>query len=120
MATKLRVVTSEPTAPKPARKLGEHGTLLWKSIMAEYEIADAGGLEMLTLACQQLDSAESLRAQIEEDGVMVKGKNALREHPCLRHELHARAFVARTLQRLGLDVEAIKPQGRPPGSFRRG
>jgi hypothetical protein len=37
----------------------------------------------------------------------------MKEHPLLKHELAARAFVCRTLQRLGLDVEAIKPPGRP-------
>jgi hypothetical protein len=37
----------------------------------------------------------------------------MREHPGLKHELAARSFVVRTLARLGLDVEAIKPVGRP-------
>jgi hypothetical protein len=35
----------------------------------------------------------------------------------LREELAGRAFVARTLERLGLNVEAIKPMGRPPHAF---
>jgi len=33
--------------------------------MSEYQIEDAGGIEMLTAACQQLDRAESLREQID-------------------------------------------------------
>jgi hypothetical protein len=31
--------------------------------MAEYEITDSGGLEMLLQACQALDRAESLREE---------------------------------------------------------
>jgi len=41
----------------------------------------------------------------------------LREHPGLKHELAARSFVVRTLARLGLDVEAIKPVGRPAARY---
>lgn len=116
---KLRVISNEPNA-KPARKLGASGTLLWKSIMAEYEIADAGGQQMLTLACQQLDRAEACREQIDRDGEVVHTKHGPKEHPLLKQELQSRSFVVRTLQRLGLDVEAIKPAGRPPGTFKRG
>ena len=89
-------------------------TTLWRAIMSEYQIEDAGGLEMLTQACQELDRAESLREQIDADGDIVRSKAGLREHPGLKHELAARAFVIRTLARLGLDSEAIKPIGRPP------
>jgi hypothetical protein len=70
--------------------------------MSEYEIADSGGIEMLTSACQQLDRAESLREAIDQDGEILRSKAGLREHPGLRHELAARAFVVRTLARLGL------------------
>jgi hypothetical protein len=112
MPTKLHVIEGR-TGNKPIRKLGKPGTGLWRSVVDEYDISDAGGLEMLSLACQQLDRAEACRAAIDRDGEMIRGKNGMREHPLLRHELAARAFVTRTLQRLGLNVEAIKPVGRP-------
>jgi hypothetical protein len=57
------------------------------------------------------------RDAIDRDGELIRGKAGAKEHPLLKHELAARAFVCRTLQRLGLDVEAIKPQGRPPGTW---
>ena len=50
MAAKSSVVAA--TGTKPARTLGNHGTILWRAIMAEYQIDDAGGVEMLTAACQ--------------------------------------------------------------------
>jgi hypothetical protein len=34
----------------------------------------------------------------------------------LRAELANRAFVVRSLARLGLDVEPVRPMGRPPGA----
>jgi hypothetical protein len=37
-------------------------------------------------------------------------------HPALRDELALRAFITRTLQRLGLDVEPVRAGvGRPGG-----
>jgi hypothetical protein len=110
MPTKLRVIDGQPRE-KPTRKLGKHGAVLWRNILDEFDIHDAGGLEMLALACQQLDRAEDCRETIDRDGALIRSKNGPREHPLLRHELAARAFVARTLQRLGVNVEAIKPVG---------
>jgi hypothetical protein len=116
MPTKLRVIGGQ-TSGKPIRKLGKHGANLWRNIRNEFEINDAGGLQMLWLACQQLDRAESCRETIDRDGELIRGKSGPREHPLLRHELAARAFVVRTLQRLGVNVEAIKPVGRPTGGI---
>jgi len=114
VTTKLHAVPTTPqTGIKPARKLGAHGAALWRTVMSGYEIVDAGGVEMLTAACQSLDRAESLREQIDADGEIIRSKSGMREHPGLRHELAARAFTCRTLQRLGLDVEAVRTIGRP-------
>jgi hypothetical protein len=112
MPTKLRVIDGQRDG-NPPRKLGKHGGNLWRAVMTEYQIADAGGLEMLASASQALDRAERCRDAIDHDGEIIRGKNGMREHPLLRHELAARAFVVRTLHKLGLDLEAIKPNGRP-------
>jgi len=88
-----------PAVVKPPRKLGEHGAALWKSITVEYHIDSAGVVEQLAQACQALDRAEACAAQIAKDGVMFED----RDHPLIKHELAARAFVNRTLQRLGLE-----------------
>ena len=75
MAAKLSVVAA--TGTKPARTLGNHGTILWRAIMAEYQIDDAGG--------------------VDRDGDIIRTKAGPRDHPGLKHELAARAFVVRTL-----------------------
>jgi hypothetical protein len=114
--THLKVVKIRPaTGNKPPRALGNHGMSLWNRITSEYAIEDAAGREMLTLGCQALDRAESLRALIDRDGEVTVTRNGFaKEHPALRAELASRAFVAKMLLRLGLDVEPMRPgPGRP-------
>ena len=114
----LKVVTlSTPTGPQPPRKLGEHGLTLWKTIMAEYGVEDSGGVEILLQVCTALDRAEAQRAIIDEDGESVTIKGVPRAHPLLREELANRAFICRGLQRLGLNIETVKPVGRPAKGF---
>jgi hypothetical protein len=111
---RLSVIGPEATNIQPPRKLGPYGTALWNRIQAEFAIADAGGLELLCLAAQSLDRAESLTAAIEQDGAVVLSRGGVpRANPACRDELAARAFVAKTLERLGVTLEPIKPMGRP-------
>ena len=107
-------MVDNPSA-SPPRHLGKHGLNLWRTIMAEYQIDDSGGGEMLAQACAALDRAEECAAAIGAKGVIILTEHGPKDHPALKHELQNRAFVVRTLSRLGLDVEAIKPIGRPPG-----
>jgi hypothetical protein len=82
--------------------------------MSEYQMEDCGGLEMLAQACQALDRAEGLRGEIERDGEVLRLGDTIKDHPALKHELANRAFVVRTLVRLGLNFEPVRPSvGRP-------
>ena len=57
---------------------------------------------------------ETLRSEIERDGEVLRLQGTVRDHPALKHELANRAFVVRTLVRLGLNFEPVKPSvGRP-------
>ena len=82
-----------------------------------YHVEDVGGIELLAQACAAADRAESLAEKISEDGETVRGKNGIRAHPCLKDELAARSFVCRTLARLGITTESVKPMGRPSSGF---
>jgi hypothetical protein len=109
------VEPTDATAPAPPRRLGKHGLSLWHRVLGEYEVSDAGGLELLCLAAEAIDRAEGLRAEIERDGAFIRARGSVRDHPGLKHELSNRAFAARTLARLGLDVEPLRASGgRPP------
>jgi hypothetical protein len=96
--------------------LGQAGTNLWSRIVEQYDLSDAGGVELLTLACQCLERAEALRAQIDTDGEIQYVKNVPKAHPAIRDEINCRKFIAASLSRLGLAVEvpAQRPVGRPP------
>ena len=115
MAKKSTFTLVQPpsSSPAPPRKLDAHGLALWNRVNSEYNIADAGGVELLAQACTALDRAEALAACVSRDGVMVYGKLGPKAHPGLKEELACRAFICRTLQRLGLNLETIKPPGRP-------
>jgi hypothetical protein len=53
--------------------------------------------------------------QIDKDGEILRAKGTVREHPLLKAEIACRAFVVRTLGRLGLDLEPVRAgPGRPP------
>ena len=112
--TPLTLVGPDATIRQPPRALGQHGLRLWQTVLGAYAIDDVGGIELLCLACQALDRAESCREAIDRDGEAIHYRGTLRANPLLRDELANRAFVVRTLDRLGINTEAIKPAGKPP------
>ncbi|TPM11524.1 hypothetical protein FJ960_01920 [Mesorhizobium sp. B2-3-11] len=122
MAKNLKLVANNPsTTQAPPRPLGEHGIALWQSVLGQYGIEDAAGVEFLTTACQALDRAEALKAQIDADGAVIRTKAGLKDHPGLKHEIAARSLCIRTLARLGLDLEPLRSgPGRPTGGGYRG
>jgi hypothetical protein len=111
----LTIVGSTSTGIQPPRKLGKHGMMLWTGIQREFRVDDRGGVELLSQACAAADRAEALAACVARDGETIKTRTGLRIHPAVREELACRAFVCRTLERLGVNVEAIKKPGRPGG-----
>jgi hypothetical protein len=96
--------------------LGKAGANLWRSIMSEYDIADSGGRAILHEACAAADRAAECAACIARDGPMVRTPNGPKDHPLMKHELAARAFIVRALHRLGLDVEPVRPSAGRPGN----
>ena len=73
----------------------------------------SGRVEILCLAAQALDRAESLSAAILEEGQTIRNRAGVRAHPLLRDEVANRALIARLLSKLGINVEPVKPVGRP-------
>lgn len=109
----LTLVGPGTTTPAPPRALGTAGLALWQRVQTEYLIRDAGGVEVLCLACQALDRAESLSEAIAEDGQTIRTRTGARAHPTLRDEIANRALVARLLSKLGITTEPVKTPGRP-------
>ena len=109
----LTLVGPTSTEISPPRELGRHGMALWRSVQHAYRIDDVGGIELLAQACAAADRVEALAERISADGEVVNTRAGPKAHPALRDELAGRAFIVRTLERLGLNVETIKPMGRP-------
>jgi hypothetical protein len=102
---------------KPPRPLGKHGEALWHSIQSEYHVSDSGGVELLAQVCAALDRAEQLAAEIAKDGAVIcTAKGETKTHPGVKEELALRAFIGRTITRLGVDVvESKRGPSRPTG-----
>jgi hypothetical protein len=91
---------------------------LWRDVTAAYEFGDRASYEALFQAACAAERAEACRKQIDQDGELIRTKAGVREHPLLKAEIAARAFVVRTLGRLGLDLEPVRPgPGRPPAQW---
>jgi hypothetical protein len=74
-----------------------------------------GGRELLLQCCLAKDRLERLAAQINADGEVIRTRGGgLKAHPALRDELATRGFIVRTLGKLGISLEIVKPVGRPP------
>jgi hypothetical protein len=113
---KLTLVLPDAIGIEPPFILGEPGRSLWDRVQAEYAVSDAGGVEMLAQACAGADLAAQLNEEIQRDGPTVRGRNGVRTHPAVKDVIAARAFVVRTLIKLGIAYEPTKPGvGRPPG-----
>ena len=113
----LALVTPGTTGASPPRSLGQHGRSLWDRIMSEYDVADSGGIEMLAQACAGADLAETLCAEIERDGAVIRQRGAVRAHPAIKDLVACRSFVVRTLIKLGLNFEPVRPAVGRPGKF---
>ena len=102
------------TVIEPPKTLGPAGSRLWRAILTQYDIRDAGGLAILEDACAARDSANGSAEIIAAEGRMIRTQNGRREHPLIKLEIAARALTAKLLQRLGLDVEPVRSGvGRP-------
>ena len=112
--TKLKLIDDLPSG-KPTRQLGVHGLRLWTDVLGEFVISDSAGLEMLEQCCSAVDRAEARRESIDLDGECLRSSGGIRVNPLLGAELQTRAFICRTLDRLGCGSEFLKVPGRPPG-----
>src|SRR5215208_3542261 len=81
--------SSDLSSPPPS--LGEVGRDLWRRIVTDYRIEEAGGIEMLAQACAAADRAATCAKHIRAEGEIVNTRSGPREHPLLKTELANRA-----------------------------
>jgi hypothetical protein len=91
---------------------------MWDAVQREFGIEDAAGRELLVQAAGALDLIETLGEAIARDGAIVYGRTGVpKAHPAVKDQIAARAFLVRTLEKLGVTSENIKSVGRPPNAY---
>jgi len=105
--------------PQPPKHLGEAGATLWRGLVSEYGIADAGGLKLVQTACECADRMAAAQAAIAKDGTFVRDRyGQVKVHPAAALEKDARGGLLAALKLLNLDLEPLRDApGRPPGSI---
>jgi hypothetical protein len=107
-------LVAETDRLNPPAGLGEAGRALWIKVQREYVIDDIGGRAVLEQVCGAADRIETIKQAIAEDGPVLRSRSGgLKGHPCLQAELQNRALVIRGLEKLGLNVEPIRPHRHP-------
>ena len=82
---------------------------LFKTLTAEWNIADEVGRLLLTSACQCYDEANAAAATIKSEGLYVKDRFAqLRLHPAAKRQKESRAHMLQCLKQLGLDLASLE------------
>jgi hypothetical protein len=110
----LTLMEPDGTGKQPRATLGPHGRKLWQKMSASVSSRDEAAKEALRQVCIATDRLAMIEKAIAHDGPTVTGRyGQLCEHPLLRLELSLRAFITRSLARLG---EERRPVGRPPSA----
>jgi P27 family predicted phage terminase small subunit len=104
--------------PEPPAHLSPSARQWWQTAVEIY-VFQEHHLRLLQLLCEAWDRAQSARAQLDAEGLMVPGREGgLRPHPCIAIERDSRLAVARLLRELDLDVEPpVGERIAPPALF---
>jgi P27 family predicted phage terminase small subunit len=80
---------------------------LFRSIVTEFRIDDAGSIELLITACEAHQRCRTCRETIAKDGMMLADRfGALQPHPLLKAEASARGQYLAALRALNLEPPA--------------
>ena len=116
---RLTVINPDPTAAEPSRPLGQAGRTMWDYFTRAYDFNDVAGSEIMCTICEARDTISRLEAEIATDGDVIRTRGGhVKAHPAQRDLLANRAFIIRTLDRLGLNSEAVRQaSGRPSRGY---
>lgn len=103
-------MSSTPRAPAGA---GEAGRRLWRSVLADYELAEHE-LVLLRQAVRTADMCESLQGEVDRSGPLVDG----RVHPGLVELRAQRLLLARLIVALRVPLGDQDDVGRQEGPGR--
>lgn len=107
----------EKRHPAPPKHLSSAAKRLWRSLTAEFVIADAAGTAILTAALESYDWAAAAKVLLDRDGAFFMDRyKQPRAHPLAAVERDSRAQYHAGLKALNLDCQPARPgPGRPGG-----
>lgn len=86
------------------------------TLVDDYGIQDSGGQCLIVAFADAFTTELACLEQIEKDGLTILDRYGKpRAHPLLPTLRDARSAKLQALKALHLDVEPVKPIGRPPG-----
>ena len=101
------------TDPQPPTYLSQAGRSFWQRVVSEFDL-DSAALQLLAVACKQLDRIAEARAILAAQPVTYLDRfDQPREHPAVSIERNASVVFARLVRELALDVEP-PADSRPP------
>ena len=96
------VSINKPTLPKG---FSPGAVRFWQAVVADYDVSDSAGLELLSQACACLTEIDELSEQIRKDGLTAKGyRGQPRPHPLLKAKAEARRQFLACIKTLRLDI----------------
>jgi P27 family predicted phage terminase small subunit len=102
--------------PRPPAHLSREAKSLWRRLVHEYDIQDAGGLAVLLQACESLDRLRQAQAAIAGTGPLLLDRfGQQKAHPMLVTERDSRSAFMQALKHLGLDIEPLRDRPGPGG-----
>ena len=104
-------------SPPPPKGLSTAARTRWRKLQAEYDITDAGGLQILAVGLEAFSRMQDAQARIRRDGITFTDRfGQVKAHPLLACERDARAQYLASLKALNLDLEPLRDRpGRPGG-----
>ena len=90
--------------PKPPDYLRPEARQWFASVVADYEL-QSHHVRLLTLAAESWDRGQQARELLEQEGIVVAGREGSKPHPAIAIERDARTAFARLIAQLSLDVE---------------
>jgi P27 family predicted phage terminase small subunit len=111
----------QPVAgPEPPGHLREHGAAFWRDVVRQYQIHDAAGLALVTMAAAALDRLREAQEAIDEHGAVVTDHQGnLKRNPACALERDAHSMMLSALRQLHLDIEPLRDRGERSTIFRR-
>ena len=99
---------------KVPRTLSAEAKQLFRELHEQYRIDDAAGIILLTRTCEALDRLRCAQKIIRAEGIIVRdNKGSIKSHPAVAIERDAHRQMLEALKAQNLDIEPLRPIGRP-------